>query len=257
MKRSACLVSMFAVMLFWLASISTADIEFGDFEAQTFKGKKELPYLLYSPAKIKAGTKVPLVVFLHGIGARGDDNQKQLAYTRFLDHINKSGFFKKNPCYILAPQCPDKSYWSRSTMETLLALIDKEVDAKQVDANRIYMTGLSMGGFGTWEALKQRPAMFAAALPICGGGKPAAAKTFANVPIWVFHGDQDKTVKPEKSREMVAALKKAGGQPKFTELKGVGHGSWSAAYTSPEVWQWMFQQKRGTKKSPAGLSNQP
>ena len=85
MKRSACLVSMFAVMLFWLASISTADIEFGDFEAQTFKGKKELPYLLYSPAKIKAGTKVPLVVFLHGIGARGDDNQKQLAYTRFLD----------------------------------------------------------------------------------------------------------------------------------------------------------------------------
>lgn len=254
MKNCAWFLSLILLSGSWLTNVSDADLKRSDFEAQTFQGKKELPYLLYSPANIKAGTKVPLVVFLHGIGARGDDNQKQLAYTKFLNHINKSGFFKNHPCYILAPQCPDKSYWSRSTMETLLALIDKEVDAKQVDTNRIYMTGLSMGGFGTWEALKQRPAMFAAALPICGGGKPEAAKTFANVPIWVFHGDKDETVKPEKSREMVAALKKAGGQPKFTELKGVGHGSWSAAYTSPEVWQWMFQQKLKTKKSPAGAS---
>ena len=96
--------------------------------------------------------------------------------------------------------------------------------------------------------------MFAAAVPICGGGKPEAASTFANVPIWVFHGDQDRTVKPEKSREMVSALKKAGGQPKYTELKGVGHGSWSAAYTSPEVWEWMFRQKLTPQDSPAGVS---
>jgi len=254
MKNCACLLSLMFLYVSCLANVSDADLKRSDFVAATSKGKIDLPYLLYSPENIKKGTKLPLVIFLHGIGSRGDDNEKQLARTGFLKMINRAGFPDKHPCYMLAPQCPAGSYWSRAPMDTLLALVAKLVKEKNIDTARIYITGLSMGGFGTWEALKQRPGMFAAALPICGGGKPAAAKTFANVPIWVFHGDKDETVKPEKSREMVAALKKAGGQPKFTELKGVGHGSWSAAYTSPEVWQWMFQQKLKTKKSPAGAS---
>ncbi len=101
-----------------------------------------------------------------------------------------------------------------------------------------------MGGYGTWQALGQKPATFAAAVPVCGGGQPELAAEYSQVPIWVFHGSADQVVSPEKSREMVAALESAGGSPKYTELEGVGHNSWQAAYTNPEVWQWMFQQTR-------------
>ena len=109
--------------------------------AATSKGKIDLPYLLYSPENIKKGTKVPLVIFLHGIGSRGDDNEKQLARTGFLKMINRAGFPDKHPCYMLAPQCPDGSYWSRAPMDTLLALVAKLVKEKNIDTARIYITG--------------------------------------------------------------------------------------------------------------------
>lgn len=237
-------VVLWAMVLLVLSGIASAEVELSDFEEKVFEGKGRLPYRLFSPTSLEAEQKVPLVVYLHGIGARGDDNQKQLSSTKFLENINRSGFFSQHPCYILAPQCPEDARWSGDTLQDLLLLIDQVGRTKRVDPARIYLTGQSMGGYGTWQGLRERPEMFAAAVPVCGGGQVSAASKFSHVPIWVFHGSADQVVSPEQSRQMVAALKSAGGRPNYTELEGVGHNSWQAAYTNPEVWQWMFQQKR-------------
>ncbi|MCH2183021.1 MAG: prolyl oligopeptidase family serine peptidase [Mariniblastus sp.] len=238
------LVGLLAIPLCGLSEIAAADVELAEFEKKVYEGSGSLPYRLYSPAGLETGKQVPLVVYLHGIGARGDDNQKQLSATRFLENINRSGFFAQHPCYILAPQCAEDSRWSGATLQDLLALINQVVQMNGVDPARVYLTGQSMGGYGTWQALGQKPTTFAAAVPVCGGGQPQTAAKYSHVPIWVFHGSADKVVSPQKSREMVAALKAAGGNPKYTELEGVGHNSWQAAYTDPAVWQWMFHQKR-------------
>jgi predicted peptidase len=113
-----------------------------------------------------------------------------------------------------------------------------------VNDNRVYITGLSMGGYGTWDALARRPNFFAAALPICGGGDPKTVARFVNVPIWCFHGDKDEAVRVQRSREMIEALKNAGGEPKYTEYAGVGHNSWTQTYANPAVFEWLFTQLR-------------
>ena len=123
----------------------------------------------------------------------------------------------------------------------LITSLQKELS---IDEDRIYVTGLSMGGFGVWDAIQRHPKRFAAAAPVCGGGDPAYAKDIAHVPIWAFHGDADGAVKPMRSRDMIAALKEAGGEPKYTEYPGVGHNSWAATYANRDLYSWLFAQKR-------------
>ena len=166
---------------------------------------------------------------------------------------------KAFPCFLIAPQCPDGKKWCevdwsaahhetpekpsealRLTMEVIAAL-QKEFP---IDGKRLYLTGLSMGGYGTWDALARYPDTFAAGVPICGGGDEGTATKIAKLPIWVFHGDKDNAVKVERSRNMVAALKKAGGEPKYTEYSGEGHASWVPAYRDEELYKWLFAQKR-------------
>jgi predicted peptidase len=129
-------------------------------------------------------------------------------------------------------------------MALTLGLVESLTKEFSIDQRRMYVTGLSMGGYGVWDAVQRQPMLFAAAVPICGGGDTALAKSFAQLPIWAFHGDGDTTVKPQRSRDMIAALKAAGGQPRYTEYPNTGHNSWTATYANREVYAWLFAQKR-------------
>ena len=227
-------------------------------EKKTFTDKdgKTQQYRLMKPDNYDPQTKYPLVLFLHGAGECGKDNEKQLVHG--VAEFAKEGNRKKHPCFLIAPQCPNmKLGWSdfrakpgtsakgqsepgRLAVE-LVESIQKEYS---IDPNRLYITGLSMGGFGTWDIITRHPDMFAAAVPICGGGDPTKADKIAKLPIWVFHGGADNVVNPERSREMVEAIKKAGGNAKYTEYPKVGHNSWVKAYQDADMHNWLFEQKR-------------
>ncbi|MFO0877962.1 MAG: PHB depolymerase family esterase [Gemmataceae bacterium] len=233
-----------------------------DFESllarNTFtSGKTTLFYRFLKPEKIEEKTKYPLVIFLHGAGERGDDNTKQLVHG--VGDFAKSTTRKKHPCFLIAPQCPEGRRWvevdwsapthnmpkaASEPATLLLALIDQVCKEYPIDKNRIYLTGLSMGGYGTWDLLCRKPTLFAAGIPVCGGGDEKHAKKLVGIPIWAFHGDKDLAVKVERSRNMIEAIKKAGGEPKYTEYPGVGHDSWTRTYKNPEVLDWLFAQTR-------------
>lgn len=229
------------------------------FEAKTFKSAAEftLPYRLLSPAAPEAGKRYPVLLFLHGAGERGSDNEKQLVHV--VQELAKPEMRERYPCYLVVPQCPEEIKWvdvdwtqqSHTLPETpsqplvacyeLLAQLEKEYS---VDANRIYIGGLSMGGYGTWDALARWPERFAAAIPICGGGDPAQARRMVAVPTWVFHGDQDLAVPVGRSREMVHAIREHQGQVIYTEYPNVGHNSWAMTAANRLVWDWLFAQSR-------------
>lgn len=228
------------------------------FEARAFddgQGNKLL-YRLLKPKDYQPQEKYPLVLFLHGAGERGDDNKKQLMHG--MGDFASDEIMEKYPCFVIAPQCPNGQQWANvpwsddshtmpkepsESLRLTLALVAALQKEFSIDADRLYVTGLSMGGFGTWDAIQRRPELFAAAVPICGGGDTAQAKAIAHIPVWAFHGDQDTAVKTQRSRDMIAALKAAGGSPKYTEYPGVGHNSWSAAYADPMMYQWLFEQR--------------
>ena len=196
-------------------------------------------YLLYLPEGYGApGKKWPLMLFLHGKGECGDDlNRVKVHGPPMLLARNKREF----PCVVVSPQCRPGRWWMPSD---LMALLEHVESMLSIDEKRIYVTGLSMGGFGSWGLITYSPKKFAAAIPICGGGNPAGTKKIKNLPIWVFHGDADNVVPVEKSRVMVEALKKHGSKVKYTEYPGVNHNSWSKTYDNQEVYDWLFSQKK-------------
>jgi predicted peptidase len=229
------------------------------FEPRQYTGAngQTLNYRLLKPQGYKADRQYPLVVFLHGAGERGDDNVAQLKHG--MREFCKPEWREQHPCYVIAPQCPTGKRWSEvdwsapssslpektsDALQLTFELVDTMLADAAVNKNRIYITGLSMGGYGTWDALARRPQFFAAALPICGGGDPQTAARFTHVPLWCFHGDADTAVPVNRSREMIEALTAAGGMPKYTEYKGVAHDSWTRTYADAEVIQWMFKQLR-------------
>ncbi len=201
-----------------------------------------LPYQVMAPADYVKTTRYPLVIFLHGAGERGSENTRQLKHgcAEFATPHNRN----THPAVVIAPQCPKNEWWSGDNLKMVFELIDTAEKEYSIDKKRIYITGLSMGGFGTWSALTHDSSRFAAAIPICGGGNPATAKKMTQVPIWVFHGDADTTVKPEKSRAMVEALKTLKGMVTYTEYPGVKHNSWSRTYKDQKVIDWLFEQKK-------------
>jgi predicted peptidase len=228
------------------------------FEVRTFQnGEYQLPYRLLRPKAYDAQQKYPLVVFLHGAGERGNDNQKQLVHG--MNDFASDEIMAKHPAFVLAPQCPEGQVWGgisrlakvATPPDTLTPALDATLKAAaglqqefSIDAKRIYITGLSMGGYGTWNALANRTELFAAAAPICGGGETSSAPKFKDIPIWAFHGADDKTVPALRSREMIDALKAAGGNPKYTEYPGVGHNSWAQTYSDPALYEWLFAQRK-------------
>lgn len=235
-------------------------------EAREFKADgKTLLYRLLKPEGTEAGKKYPLVVILHGAGERGADNKKQLVW--FWDAKKPRVLTRPEvaaaKAFVLIPQCPDGQQWvdtpwakgsykSPEVSESLkltLDLIDSLLKDKDLplDADRVSAVGMSMGGFGAIDAAQRRPDLFAAVVPICGAGDPAKAKDIAHIPLWAFHGDEDTVVPVSGSRELVAALKKAGGSPKYTEYPKTGHNSWSPAFDEKEFWDWIFAQKKQKK----------
>jgi predicted peptidase len=221
----------------------------------------EFAYRLLGPKSITPGTRYPLVIFLHGAGERGNDNLSQLKY--FPTWMAEQSARKAHPCFILAPQCRDEQKWVdvdwskiESTpqsptptvdMLAVIAALEDTLQREPIDPARIYLTGLSMGGYGSWDLAARMPDRFAAVLPICGGGDEATAAKIKDLPIWCFHGDSDTAVSVERSRTMIEALRAAGGAPKYSELAGVGHDSWTPAYRDPDVLAWIFAQKKPAK----------
>ncbi len=233
------------------AAHSLKALAFSDAKSRT------LPYRLHRPPPSKTGARRPLILFLHGAGERGSDNQSQLVHG--VQPLLTGAAALGEALFLAAPQCPAEQTWvdapwnTRShtmparpsaPMKLVLGLLEKLMQEEAVDPDRVYLTGLSMGGFGTWDLLQRRPGLFAAAIPICGGGDSRLANRFKNVPLWAFHGALDEAVIPFRSRAMVAALQKAGGRPGYTEYPGVGHNSWAPAYANPAVLGWLLAQHR-------------
>ncbi len=250
--------------------------EVGLFDARTFKsaGGETLPYRLFVPKPYNSKKSYPLVVWLHGGAGRGVDNLKQITggNTAGATIWVKSENQTRNPCIVVAPQCPENREWTNSDRVSLDAtptpsLMEKMVDAMtpseyllatfelieslsktlRIDANRIYISGQSMGGFGTWALIAAYPERFAAAVPLCGGGTPANASRLTKLAIWAFHGDKDPVVPVSLTRRMIEEIKKAGGHPKYTELQGAGHLIWEQVFGDPELMPWVFAQRRTVK----------
>lgn len=202
--------------------------------------------------------KYPLVIFLHGSGERGNDNEAQLKWG--VGNFATDEMMKLYPAFVIAPQCPGGQSWSNFSdynqgnmllkptpskpMEMVIALIRQAKKNLSVDTNRIYITGLSMGGFGTYDAMERYPGMFAAAVPVCGGGDVSKAPEIVHIPIWIFHGSEDPAVSPQYSLDMAEALRKAGAHPGLTMYPETGHFSWIAAYSDPAMMAWLFRQHK-------------
>jgi predicted peptidase len=197
----------------------------------------KMNYLLYLPQNYDQQEQWPLLLFLHGGGERGDD--LELLKIHGPPKLVAAG--QQFPMIIVSPQCPTDERWQSVT---LLALLDDLCERYKVDQDRIYVTGISMGGFGLWALAFDAPDRFAALAPICGGGETYWAKTIKHVPVWAFHGELDEGVPVRRSLEMVDELKKLGADPKLTVFPGVGHISWPAVYDDPAFYEWLLAQKR-------------
>ncbi len=230
------------------------------YEARTFTGADgaTLGYRLLMPQNYDAKQKYPLVLFLHGAGERGSDNAVQIKHGAPL--FAKPEVREKYPCFVIAPQCPLEQTWSAvkgwtgpnafeeeptATMKLVLGALDALFTEFPVDQDRLYVTGLSMGGYGTWVLLARQPQRWAAAVPVCGGGDASRIAPAKDVAVWALHGLLDPTVPVVRSHEMIDALTAAGGHPLFSEYPYVKHDSWTTAYGEPELLPWMFAQKRG------------
>lgn len=258
MKNIVC----FTLLLMMSIGINAQEL-YGEYEKGVYVSSQgdSLNYRLLRPEEEKPGKKYPLVLFLHGAGERGDDNQKQLIHggQMWLNPVNREEY----PAYILLPQCPKEDYWAYATrpqsfvpaempipevptriVRTLLELLESYLSLPQVDRKRVYVMGLSMGGMATFDLAIRYPDIFAAAVPICGVVNPSRLSAAASVKFRIYHGDADNVVPVEGSRQAYKALKKAGAKVKYIEFPGVNHGSWNPAFNDVEFMKWLFAQKK-------------
>ncbi len=235
--------------------------DFSAFEAKRHIHQGDtLPYRILYPEGYDPEGSYPVLFFLHGAGERGNDNEKQLTHggQLFLNEETRQGF----PAIVIFPQCPSNSYWSNvdilpqpngsrefqfSTggtptvaMQLFLSLVDYIMKKEAVDQQRVYIGGLSMGGMGTYETLRRKPQLFAAAFAICGGDHTSNVAKYAHMPLWIFHGEQDDVVPPTHSRVIVYELQRLGGTPKYTFYPEANHNSWDAAFAEPDLLPWLF-----------------
>jgi poly(3-hydroxybutyrate) depolymerase len=206
----------------------------------------DLPFRYFVPPGYDGSQAYPLILFLHGSGERGDDNEAQLnnnanGAMRLLDDDNLA----LQPVFMIAPQCPADGWWSGGTLLSAIGTIDQISTSYNIDPDRVYITGLSMGGMGTWSAVTAEPDRFAAAVPMSGSGDTNPAPSVAMLPFWFFHANDDGTVPVAGSDDLVAALRDAGGNVVYTRYDTGGHGIWPVAYTHPLLFAWIVSQQRG------------
>lgn len=249
-------IALFLIIFLYVNSIDSFSQASSRFSYNKF-GNDKGDTLLYRQLFPDSDTfrRYPLVIFLHGSGERGNDNEAQLKWgvANFATDQN----MVLHPAFVIAPQCPEKMSWSNFSrtdmklqptptkpMDLLIGLIHQLIRTQRIDSNRIYITGLSMGGYGTYDAILRYPHLFAAAVPVCGAGDPSKASSIAHLPLWIFHGAEDPAVDPKYSLEMFQALTKAGARPGFTQYPEVGHFSWLHAYSDQIMMEWLFRQHK-------------
>jgi predicted peptidase len=249
--------SLLLVLLLTFAQNLRAD----DFLTKTYTGPdgRTMPYRLLVPENYDAKKKYPVVLFFHGAGERGDNNVAQLYHgVMVFDTPENRGKF---PCFVIAPQCPNRAQWvdmiwgaqsgirpalPSASMQLALKCLDQVTAEYGTDPTRIYVAGLSMGGYAVWDCITRFPERFAAGVAVCGGGDEATVtNAVAQVPVWAFHSADDPIVPVVRTRHMIDAMKKAGGHPHYTEYQGLGHGSWDKAYSEPNLLPWLFSQRLG------------
>jgi predicted peptidase len=213
-----------------------------ELELKTDNGRS-IPYLLYLPKDYGSReTNWPVMLFLHGRGESFGPLSivKKWGPPRIAERGENFGYV------LVSPQCPQKESWAQpAQQELILKLLNHVLENYKVDKDRVYLTGLSMGGYGSWRLAADHPELFAAVVPICGAGKTSDADKLKELPIWVFHGTADPTVPFKRSEEMVDAIKAAGGTKiRFTTLEYIGHNSWESAYAAPELYEWLNHQSR-------------
>ena len=243
------------IMLFLVSCSTTKQV---GLSSQTYRTKSgwKLPYNIYYPKNYKKGD-IPVILWLHGAGERGDDNVSQLIH--IVPYLASDIVQTKYPCIIIAPQCPKEDYWApvkrfewrvindgkiTPAMVGVTELMDYLLKDPKINKSRIYVGGLSMGGFGTLDLLHRRPELFAAAVPICGGADLGKAEKFKDIPLWIFHGAKDTVVPSELSRDLIKVLNGMGNFPKYTEYPEGGHGVWNDAIRDPELLPWLLSQRK-------------
>lgn len=258
MKRYSVLL----LLHFFILNTFAQDLSL--FKKQVYQNENgsTLPYRILYPENYDKNQTYPLLLFLHGAGERGDDNEAQLVHGAklFVDAENR----KKYPAIVVFPQCPKADYWARvdrsedrkvwhypfydeptQALGNVIQLLEKLFKEEAIDENRVYISGLSMGGMGTFELLANRPDLFAAAAPICGGGNLTLAERYAhNTDFWIFHGDADVVVPVELSRNMNNRLQNLGANVKYSEYEGVNHNSWDNAFAEPDYLKWLFSKHK-------------
>jgi len=230
-----------------------------DLESRTFVDATcglTLPYRLFVPQPTRP--PLGLLLFLHGAGERGSDNQAQLKNDALA--WVQPALQDQHPTVVVFPQCPADAMWVDTPwdegrysieqtpiskpMSAVLNLLASVQDEFAIDEHRLLVTGLSMGGYGAWDIVARNPTKFAGALVLCGGGDPSQAPALRDLPLWVFHGEDDAAVPVRGSRLMIQALRAVGAKPRYSELPDVGHNVWIHAYRDPEVLSWLLSQTR-------------
>ncbi|MBC7744163.1 MAG: prolyl oligopeptidase family serine peptidase [Flavobacterium sp.] len=256
--------SVIPIILLMTILTSANAQENNEYKADKFiEGTDTLLYRILMPENFDPAKKYPVLLFLHGAGERGNDNEIQLTHGSklFLQPEVRRNF----PAIVIFPQCPSTSYWSNvkssniegkrsfdfatsgkptKAMKLLINLMETVKDLPYTDNNRFYSAGLSMGGMGTFEIIRRMRGDFAAAIAICGGDNPKNVKKYKNVPLWIFHGAKDDVVVPENSQIVVDALKAKGADVKFTLYPEANHNSWDLAFAEPELLSWLFSHHK-------------
>lgn len=275
MKKNLIILLLSFLALNLISEVTTAQTTGDKFAraSHTFKGTS-LPYRIFIPEDIDLNKKYPVVLALHGMGERGSDNNMQITVNKMATSWAEPDMQLKNPCYVIAPQCPiTSSDWSSNPVkDVLLNLVDSVLTQYNIDTDRVYITGLSMGGNGTWNCISVRPDLFAAAVPIAGWGGTYYASVIKNIPIWAYHGQSDNVVAVESTRSMVDAIVKKGVEAVYTncyymdsriipilklkneiqahsslfytELFGYYHDVWDNAYGNKYMFDWVFSKRK-------------
>jgi len=243
-----CGLPVLGALLCWALPLreAAAQIPTGFVAKTVERGATSYAYQVYVPPGYTTERKWPVILFLHGAGERGDDGKQQT-------EVGLGQALRENPqripAIVVLPQCRAEKRWEGEMAAMALACLEEAQRDYRIDEDRVYLTGLSMGGLGTWEIAAAQPERFAALVPICGLAVTDAAEKVARLPIWCLHGDADPVVPVDDSRKMVAAIQAAGGTLHYTELAGVGHDAWTQAYSAPTLWIWLFAQRRGKPDS--------
>ncbi|MGQ9805852.1 MAG: prolyl oligopeptidase family serine peptidase [Chlorobiales bacterium] len=248
---------LLVLLLVSVSSSLLAQSELSRFETHFFEyGDFKFPYRLFVPTVQSSNARYPLVLYLHGAGERGNDASDLVLKNGALEFAKRETQF---PCFVLVPQCPKDMKWSPYQKElgyyrlsdtasviqqALMHLLDNIQARYAIDSSRIYVVGISMGGFGTWELIMRNPARFAAAVPICGGGDVTKVQCIQHLPIWVFHSADDQVIPVHWSRTLVDSLKSLDAPVRYTEFQAMGHNAWTPAFATDALYKWLFSQKK-------------